>query len=161
MSCCAIPGSAVQHWNGGKLVDDMVKLTEDNYCVDTTHLFANGFSYGGGMSYCNRSFNRPDEKRVCVDMRPDSVASVGAASAANGEMLLSKFPFWPTKEWLPHAENRPQCLLGRTRIAGRWSIRGSGVARRACRSRTASRDRVRHDESRSTSDLGGGPRWHR
>jgi hypothetical protein len=32
-------------------VDDMVKLIEDNYCVDTTHLFANGFSYGGGMSY--------------------------------------------------------------------------------------------------------------
>lgn len=32
-------------------VDDMVQLIEDNYCVDTTHLFANGFSYGGGMSY--------------------------------------------------------------------------------------------------------------
>jgi hypothetical protein len=39
-------------------VDDMVKLIEDNYCVDTTHLFANGFSYGGGMSYaiaCGRA----------------------------------------------------------------------------------------------------------
>jgi hypothetical protein len=32
-------------------VDDMVKLIEDNYCVDTAHLFANGFSYGGGMTY--------------------------------------------------------------------------------------------------------------
>jgi hypothetical protein len=32
-------------------VDDMVKLITDNYCVDTTRLFANGFSYGGGMSY--------------------------------------------------------------------------------------------------------------
>jgi poly(3-hydroxybutyrate) depolymerase len=32
-------------------VDDMVKLIEDNYCVDTTHIFTNGFSYGGGMSY--------------------------------------------------------------------------------------------------------------
>ncbi len=29
----------------------MVKLIEDNYCVDTTHIFAKGFSYGGGMSY--------------------------------------------------------------------------------------------------------------
>ena len=29
----------------------MVKLIGDNYCVDTTRLFANGFSYGGGMSY--------------------------------------------------------------------------------------------------------------
>jgi poly(3-hydroxybutyrate) depolymerase len=34
-----------------KLVDDMLKLIEDNYCVDTTHIFTNGFSYGGGMSY--------------------------------------------------------------------------------------------------------------
>jgi poly(3-hydroxybutyrate) depolymerase len=40
--------------NGGedmKFVDDMVKLIEDNYCVDKKHLFANGFSWGGGMSY--------------------------------------------------------------------------------------------------------------
>jgi hypothetical protein len=34
-----------------KLVDDMVKLIEDNYCVDTTHLFAQGFAWGGGMTY--------------------------------------------------------------------------------------------------------------
>ena len=34
-----------------KLVDDMLALIEDNYCVDTTHIFTNGFSYGGGMSY--------------------------------------------------------------------------------------------------------------
>jgi poly(3-hydroxybutyrate) depolymerase len=31
--------------------DDMVKLLEDNLCVDTTHLITSGFSYGGGMSY--------------------------------------------------------------------------------------------------------------
>lgn len=47
--------------NGGedlKFVDDMVKLVGDNYCVDTKHVFANGFSYGGGMSYalaCSRT----------------------------------------------------------------------------------------------------------
>jgi hypothetical protein len=34
-----------------KLVDDIIKLVEENYCVDTKHLFTNGFSYGGGMSY--------------------------------------------------------------------------------------------------------------
>jgi poly(3-hydroxybutyrate) depolymerase len=34
-----------------QFVDDMVRLIEDSYCVDTTHLFATGFSYGGGMSY--------------------------------------------------------------------------------------------------------------
>jgi hypothetical protein len=41
-----------------KFVDDMVKLLEDNYCVDTTHVITNGFSYGGGMSYeiaCSRA----------------------------------------------------------------------------------------------------------
>jgi len=34
-----------------KFVDDMVALIENNYCVDTTHILTNGFSYGGGMSY--------------------------------------------------------------------------------------------------------------
>jgi hypothetical protein len=34
-----------------QLVDDMVKLIEDNYCVDTTHIFAQGVALGGGMTY--------------------------------------------------------------------------------------------------------------
>jgi hypothetical protein len=34
-----------------QFVDDMVELISQNYCVDTKHIFANGFSYGGGMSY--------------------------------------------------------------------------------------------------------------
>jgi poly(3-hydroxybutyrate) depolymerase len=40
--------------SGGRdltFVDDMVKLIEDNYCVDTGNLITMGFSYGGGMSY--------------------------------------------------------------------------------------------------------------
>jgi poly(3-hydroxybutyrate) depolymerase len=40
--------------SGGRdltFTDDMVKLGEDNYCVDTTHIISTGFSYGGGMSY--------------------------------------------------------------------------------------------------------------
>ncbi|MEV0939833.1 lectin [Micromonospora wenchangensis] len=39
-------------------VDDMVRLIENDLCVDTTQLFALGFSYGGGMSYslaCSRA----------------------------------------------------------------------------------------------------------
>ena len=32
-------------------VDDMVKLIEENYCVDTKNIITMGFSYGGGMSY--------------------------------------------------------------------------------------------------------------
>jgi poly(3-hydroxybutyrate) depolymerase len=40
-------------WGGDNLpfVDAMVKLITENYCIDTTRLYANGFSYGGGMSY--------------------------------------------------------------------------------------------------------------
>ena len=40
--------------SGGRdlaFADDMVKLIEDNYCVDTGHIVTSGFSYGGGMSY--------------------------------------------------------------------------------------------------------------
>jgi poly(3-hydroxybutyrate) depolymerase len=40
--------------SGGRdldFVDDILKLVQENYCVDTKHIFANGFSYGGGMSY--------------------------------------------------------------------------------------------------------------
>ena len=32
-------------------VDDMIRLIEGDLCVDTTRLFALGFSYGGGMTY--------------------------------------------------------------------------------------------------------------
>lgn len=34
-----------------QFVDDMLKLIEDNYCVDTTHIIAQGFSYGASMSF--------------------------------------------------------------------------------------------------------------
>lgn len=42
------------NWSNPKdltFVDDMVKLISDNLCVDTTRLFANGFSFGGAMTY--------------------------------------------------------------------------------------------------------------
>jgi len=34
-----------------KLTDDLIKLIEGDLCVDTTQVFALGFSYGGSMSY--------------------------------------------------------------------------------------------------------------
>src|SRR4051794_30932097 len=40
--------------NGGEdvtFVDDMIRQIEGALCVDTTQLFATGFSWGGGMSY--------------------------------------------------------------------------------------------------------------
>jgi len=40
--------------NGGNsdviFTDDMIKKIEEDLCIDTKHLFAHGFSYGGGMS---------------------------------------------------------------------------------------------------------------
>jgi poly(3-hydroxybutyrate) depolymerase len=46
--------------NGEDLVftDDMLKQVENDLCIDTTRIFSNGFSYGGGMSYalaCDRA----------------------------------------------------------------------------------------------------------
>jgi hypothetical protein len=41
-----------------QFVDDMVRLIEDNFCVDKNHLFAQGFAWGGGMTYaiaCDRA----------------------------------------------------------------------------------------------------------
>jgi poly(3-hydroxybutyrate) depolymerase len=40
--------------SGGRdinLVDDLLKLIKNDLCIDTTRIFALGFSYGGGMSY--------------------------------------------------------------------------------------------------------------
>ena len=53
-------GNGWANSNGRDLtfVDDMVELITENYCVDMNRLFANGFSYGGGMSYgiaCDRA----------------------------------------------------------------------------------------------------------
>jgi poly(3-hydroxybutyrate) depolymerase len=46
-------GNGWANSNGQDLtfVDDMIKQIEGDLCVDTTRLFAMGFSYGGGMSY--------------------------------------------------------------------------------------------------------------
>src|SRR3569833_2254776 len=46
-------GNGWANTNGQDLVftDDMVRMIENDLCVDTTQLFAMGFSYGGGMSY--------------------------------------------------------------------------------------------------------------
>jgi len=58
-------------------VDDMIRLIENDLCVDTAQLFALGFSYGGGMSYslaCARS----------TVFRAVAVYSGGQLSGCNG-----------------------------------------------------------------------------
>lgn len=46
-------GNGWANSNGQDLTftDDMTRVIENDLCVDTTQLFAMGFSYGGGMSY--------------------------------------------------------------------------------------------------------------
>ncbi|WP_212828884.1 RICIN domain-containing protein [Catellatospora sp. TT07R-123] len=46
-------GNGWANTNGADLTftDDMVRMIENDLCVDTAQLFAMGFSYGGGMSY--------------------------------------------------------------------------------------------------------------
>jgi poly(3-hydroxybutyrate) depolymerase len=46
-------GNGWANSNGQDLTftDDMIRMIENDLCVDTTQLFAMGFSYGGGMSY--------------------------------------------------------------------------------------------------------------
>jgi len=46
-----------------KLTDDLIKLIEGDLCVDTTQVFALGFSYGGSMSYA-LACARPNVFRV-------------------------------------------------------------------------------------------------
>ena len=45
------------------LADAVVKQVEENFCVDTTRIFATGWSYGGSMSYataCERPLGAPN-----------------------------------------------------------------------------------------------------
>jgi poly(3-hydroxybutyrate) depolymerase len=47
-SGCGWPNSGNADLN---FIDALVKSIEDNFCVDTNRIFANGWSYGGSMSY--------------------------------------------------------------------------------------------------------------
>jgi len=47
-SGCGWPNSGNNDLN---FVDALVKATEDNFCIDTNRIFADGWSYGGSMSY--------------------------------------------------------------------------------------------------------------
>jgi len=47
-SGCGWPNSSNNDLN---FADALVKYIEDNFCVDTNRIFANGWSYGGSMSY--------------------------------------------------------------------------------------------------------------
>ena len=48
------------------LTDDLIKLIENDLCVDTAQRFALGFSYGGGMSYAIACARAPMFRAVAV-----------------------------------------------------------------------------------------------
>ncbi|QKV80010.1 RICIN domain-containing protein [Amycolatopsis sp. Hca4] len=58
--------------------DDMVRLIENDLCVDTTQLFSIGFSYGGAMSYA-LACARANVFRAVV-----AIAAPGAISGCSG-----------------------------------------------------------------------------
>jgi poly(3-hydroxybutyrate) depolymerase len=58
--------------------DDMVRLIENDLCVDTTQLFSVGFSYGGAMSY-SLACSRANVFRAVV-----AIAAPGAISGCSG-----------------------------------------------------------------------------
>ena len=58
--------------------DDIVRLVENDLCVDTTQLFSVGFSYGGAMSYALAC------ARANVFRAVAAIAAPGAISGCNG-----------------------------------------------------------------------------
>jgi poly(3-hydroxybutyrate) depolymerase len=58
--------------------DDMVRLIENDLCVDTTQLFSVGFSYGGAMSYALAC------ARATVFRAVAAIAAPGAISGCSG-----------------------------------------------------------------------------
>ena len=57
-------------WNGKEdhqFVDEMITTMFDNYCVDTTRVFATGFSFGAMMSY-SLSLTHQDEIRAVATL---------------------------------------------------------------------------------------------
>ncbi|WP_439379683.1 RICIN domain-containing protein [Amycolatopsis lexingtonensis] len=58
--------------------DDMVRLIENDLCVDTTQLFSVGFSYGGAMSYALAC------ARASVFRAVAAIAAPGAISGCSG-----------------------------------------------------------------------------
>ncbi|NUO56929.1 MAG: poly(3-hydroxybutyrate) depolymerase [Hamadaea sp.] len=58
--------------------DDMIRLIENDLCVDTTQLFSVGFSYGGAMSYALAC------ARATVFRAVAAIAAPGAISGCSG-----------------------------------------------------------------------------
>ncbi|MFD8496719.1 RICIN domain-containing protein [Amycolatopsis sp. NPDC059657] len=73
-------GNGWANSNGEDVIftDDMIRLIENDLCVDTTQLFSVGFSYGGAMSYA-LACARPTVFRAVV-----AIAAPGTISGCSG-----------------------------------------------------------------------------
>ncbi|HEX7669941.1 MAG TPA: prolyl oligopeptidase family serine peptidase, partial [Polyangiaceae bacterium] len=68
--------------------DDMIKKVEGDLCVDTKHMFAAGFSYGGGMTKA-LGCQRPNVFRAVAAMSGADFLSGGC-----DDTTTSPIPFW-------------------------------------------------------------------
>ena len=70
----ALPGNPTGTWDTSKptdqvLFDDILAFVKENLCIDTTRVFATGFSYGGMMTY-SLSATRQKDIRAAVGIAP-------------------------------------------------------------------------------------------
>jgi poly(3-hydroxybutyrate) depolymerase len=70
----ALPGNPNGTWDTGKaidnvLFDDILAFVKANLCIDTTRVFATGFSFGGMMTY-SLSVNHQGTIRAAVGIAP-------------------------------------------------------------------------------------------
>jgi len=70
----ALPGNPNGTWDSGKaidnvLFDDILAFVKANLCIDTTRVFATGFSFGGMMTY-SLSVNHQGTIRAAVGIAP-------------------------------------------------------------------------------------------
>ena len=70
----ALPGNPNGTWDTSKntdhvLFDDILAYVKENLCIDTTRVFATGFSFGGMMTY-SLSVNHQKDIRAAVGIAP-------------------------------------------------------------------------------------------
>ena len=70
----ALPGNPTGTWDTSKatdqvLFDDILAFVKENLCIDTTRVFATGFSFGGMMTY-SLSVNHQKDIRAAVGIAP-------------------------------------------------------------------------------------------
>jgi poly(3-hydroxybutyrate) depolymerase len=88
--------------NNMQLMDAVVKAVTDNFCVDTNHIFATGWSYGASMSYeigCERPLGGPTATATW------GVRAVANYSVAQMSGSCKPSSSYPVAYYLSHGTN--------------------------------------------------------